>query len=251
MSEHVSATLAHHGVTMRVQGVRAFEHQNGRVVAVHTDSTGFPADMVILAMGVRPSTTLAQAAGIALGATGAIAVDDHQRTNIEGIYAGGDVAEALHLVTGESAYVPLGTTANKQGRVAGANIAGGDAAFHGIVGTAVVKVFDIDAARTGLTEAEARERGYNVRTTTVKTNSSAHYIPCGGPLHVKLVYESTGTLLGAQMVGSGAAKRIDVAATALHHGLTVGDVQRLDLSYAPPYAPVWDALLVAANVANP
>ncbi len=249
MSEHVSAELARHGVRLHVEGVQAFERQGPRVTAVLTEGEGFPADMVLLAMGVRPNTALAQAAGIALGPTGAVAVDDHQRTNVEGVYAGGDVAEALDLVTGEPAYVPLGTTANKQGRVAGENIAGGDAAFAGIVGTAVVKLFDLDAARTGLTEAQARQRGYDVRTTTVKASSNAHYMPGGGPLHVKLVYEASGRLLGAQMVGHAAAKRIDVAAAALHARWGVADLQKLDLSYAPPYAPVWDALLVAANVA--
>jgi NADPH-dependent 2,4-dienoyl-CoA reductase/sulfur reductase-like enzyme len=217
---------------------------------VHTDRASYPADLVILAVGVRPNSALPQAAGIACGPTGAVAVDDHQRTNVEGIYAGGDVAEAFHQVTGEPAYIPLGTTANKQGRVAGENIAGGDAAFHGIVGTTVVKVFDVDAARTGLTEVEARQRHDDARATRIKTHSRAHYMPGRGPLEVKLVYKSDGRLLGAQMVGHGAAKRIDVVAAALPHQLTVADLQRLDLSYAPPFAPVWDALLVAANVAH-
>jgi NADPH-dependent 2,4-dienoyl-CoA reductase/sulfur reductase-like enzyme len=160
------------------------------------------------------------------------------------------VAEALDLVTNEPAYVPLGTTANKQGRVAGENMAGGDAVFPGIVGTTVVKVFDIDAARAGLTEAQAHEGGYDVRATTIKASSNAHYMPGGGPLHVKLVYEANGRLLGAQMVGHAAAKRIDVVAAALYDRWTIDDLNRLDLSYAPPFAPVWDALLVAANVAK-
>ena len=250
MSEHVSAELARHEIALHVKGVKAFERRDGRVVAVQVEDGSFPVDMVVLAMGARPNTALAQAAGIALGPTGAVAVDDHQRTNVEGIYAGGDVAEALHLVTGEPAYIPLGTTANKQGRVAGENIAGGDATFRGIVGTTVVKVFDLDAARTGLTEAEASERGYDVRSTTIKALSAAHYMPSSGPLYVKLVYEAGGRLLGAQMVGTGAAKRIDVVAAALYDGWTVDDLRGLDLSYAPPYAPVWDALLVAANVAQ-
>ena len=114
----------------------------------------------------------------------------------------------MHLVTGEPAYIPLGTTANKQGRVAGENITGGDAAFHGIVGTTVVKVFDVDAARTGLTEAEAHQRHDDVRATTGKAHSRAHFMPEHGPLNVKLVYKSDGRLLGAQMVGPGAAKRM-------------------------------------------
>jgi NADPH-dependent 2,4-dienoyl-CoA reductase/sulfur reductase-like enzyme len=250
MSRHVAAELARHDVVLHEHAVQAFERQNGRVVAVHCKEASFPADLVILAVGVRPNTGLAQAAGITLGPTGAIAVDEHQCTNIAGIYAGGDVAEALDLVTRDPAYVPLGTTANKQGRVAGENIAGGDAVFCGIVGTSVVKVFDVGAARAGLTEAQARERGLDVRAIEVKAHSLAHYMPGGGPLHVKLVYEANGRLLGAQMVGSGAAKRIDVVAAALYDGWTIEDLGRLDLSYAPPYAPVWDGLLIAANVAN-
>jgi NADPH-dependent 2,4-dienoyl-CoA reductase/sulfur reductase-like enzyme len=250
MAEHVAAELARHDVVLHIEGVASFERRNGRIAAIHTPDTRFPADMVILAMGVRPNVALAQAAGIALGPTGAVAVDDHQRTNVEGIFAGGDVAEALDLVTNEPAYVPLGTTANKQGRVAGENMAGGDAVFPGIVGTTVVKVFDIDAARAGLTEAQAHEGGYDVRATTIKASSNAHYMPGGGPLHVKLVYEANGRLLGAQMVGHAAAKRIDVVAAALYDRWTIDDLNRLDLSYAPPFAPVWDALLVAANVAK-
>lgn len=250
MVEHVSAELDQHSVALHVQSVRAIECQNGRAVAAHTDDATFPADLFILAAGVRPNTGLAQATGIALGPTGAIKVDDHQRTNVENIYSGGDVAEALDLVTGKSTYVPLGTTANKQGRVAGENIAGGNAAFAGIVGTAVVKVFDLDVARTGLTEAQAQDQGYDVRTTVIKCGSVAHYMPGGGPLHVKLVYEANGRLLGAQMVGSAAAKRIDVVAAALYGCWKIDDLRRLDLSYAPPFAPVWDALLIAANVAQ-
>ena len=122
--------------------------------------------------------------------------------------------------------------------------------FQGIVGTSVVKVFGIDVARTGLTEAQARERGYEVRTTEIKAGSAAHYMPGRRPLHVKLVYEEEGRLLGAQMVGTAAAKRIDVVAAALYDHWTVSDLSQLDLSYAPPFAPVWDALLVAANVAR-
>ncbi|NIO40498.1 MAG: hypothetical protein GTO41_10105 [Burkholderiales bacterium] len=156
----------------------------------------------------------------------------------------------MNLVTGEPAYVPLGTTANKQGRVAGENIAGGDAIFPGIVGTTVVKVFDVAASRSGLTEAEARERGYDFDTTTIKCRSQAHYMPGSDRMHVKLVHEKNGRLLGAQMVGPGAAKRIDVVAAALYDRWTISDLSDLDLSYAPPYAPVWDALLIAANVAK-
>ncbi len=212
----------------------------------------FSAEMVIFSVGVKPSVALARAAGIALGPTGAVAVDDHQRTSVPGIWAAGDVAEAHHLVTGQPAYVPLGTTANKQGRVAGTNAAGGDAVFGGIVGTNAVKVFDLQAAQTGLSERQARAAGYAVATVDVTANARAHYMPEHPPIHVKLVYEGdTRRLLGAQMVGvEGVAKRIDVIAVALHAGWTVDDLATLDLSYAPPFAPVWDPILVAANQAS-
>jgi NADPH-dependent 2,4-dienoyl-CoA reductase/sulfur reductase-like enzyme len=250
MAAHVSEKLSERGIELYVEEVKAFEAQDGQVVAVHTEEKSYPAELVILAAGVRPNTTLAQEAGIALGPTGAVAVDEYQRTNVAGIYAGGDVAEALDLVTGQPTYVPLGTTANKQGRVAGENLGGGNACFAGIVGTAVVKVFDIDAARAGLTEALAREAGYDVETTEIKSQAQAHYMPGSKPIRVKLVYERTGRLLGGQMVGFNAAKRIDVIATALYGGWGIDDLSRLDLSYAPPFAPVWDASLIAANVAQ-
>jgi NADPH-dependent 2,4-dienoyl-CoA reductase/sulfur reductase-like enzyme len=250
MSELVADKLGEHGVKLHVDRVQSFEQEEGRVVAVNTVGGSFPADLVIMATGVAPNTALAEQAGIALGPTGAVAVDDHQRTNIEGIYAGGDVAEALDLVTEQPTYVPLGTTANKQGRVAGENIAGGDAVFEGIVGTTVVKVFDVAAARAGLTETQARELGYDATSTYIKNRARAHYMPDGGIIHVKLVHENSGRLLGAQLVGPAVEKRIDVVAAALYDGWTIEDLTRLDLSYAPPFAPVWDPLLIAANVAS-
>ncbi len=240
--QEVTVLLSHR--VERIEG-------DGRVQQVIAGDQVIPAGIVLVATGVKPNVTLAEEAGIALGSTGAVAVDDHQRTNVPGIYAAGDVAEAYHRVTSRPAYVPLGTTANKQGRVAGENAAGGDARFHGIVGTAVAKIFGLEVARTGLTEGEAQRAGWDVRTTTIKHGAIAHYMPDPVPLHVKLIYQpGTGRLLGAQMIGRrGAAKRIDVIAAALHAGWTVEELSRLDLSYAPPYAPVWDPILVAANVA--
>lgn len=248
----IQEELVRQGVDLRLEHkVEGFEGTD-RVRAVIAGGENFPADVVLLAIGVRPNVALARDAGLALGPTGAVAVDDHQRTNLPGIFAAGDVAEAKHLVTGKPAYVPLGTTANKQGRVAGTNAAGGDARFYGIVGTAVVKVFNLEVARTGLSEAEARREGFAVQTTKIQHHAIGHYMPNPTPLHVKLVYEAeTGRLLGAQMIGQqGAAKRIDVLAAALHGGWMVEDLSRLDLSYAPSYAPVWDPILVAANVAR-
>jgi len=210
-----------------------------------------PCDVALLGIGVRPEVTLARAAGVALGATGAIVTDSHMRTNLPGVYAAGDNAETFHLVTGEPAYIPLGSTANKQGRVAGTNSAGGEATFGGVVGTMVVRVFDLAVARTGLTAAQAQVLGYTVRAPMIKAMDASHYFPGAADMYVKLVVdEGTGRLLGGQIAGRrGVAKRIDVLATALYHRLTVADLQRLDLSYAPPFAPVWDPILVAANVA--
>ncbi len=241
--QHVNLYLEH--------PVEGFEGKS-RVQQVIAGGVAFPADIVIFSVGVRPNVTLAKEAGIALGPTGAVAVDDHQRTNVPNVWAAGDVAEAYHLVTGKPAYIPLGTTANKQGRVAGTNAAGGDATFPGIVGTSVAKVFDLQVARTGLSERQAREAGFDVTSITIKSSSRAHYMPGHKPIHVKLVFEKEShRLLGAQMVGAeGVAKRIDVLAAALHAGWTTYDLAKLDLSYAPPFAPVWDPILIAANVAN-
>lgn len=252
LAGHVQAELTRQGVEVRLgQTVEGFDGDE-RVREVVADGQRIPAEIVILGVGVRPNVELARAAGVALGPTGAIAVDDRQRTNLPDVWAAGDVAEAYHRVTGKPAWMPLGTTANKQGRVAGANIAGGDARFAGIVGTTVVKVFDLEAASSGLSEARARAEGYTVQSVSATSSSRAHYMPGHQPIHVKLVYESgTRRLLGGQMVGrEGVAKRIDVIATALHQGMTVDELADLDLSYAPPFAPVWDPVLVAANLAR-
>ena len=246
----VEEELTRQGVEV-VQGKPTGFEGRRRVEAVVTEDNRYPCDVALLSVGVRPEVALAQAAGVALGATGAIATDSHMRTNLPGVYAAGDCAETFHLVTGAPAYIPLGSTANKQGRVAGTNAAGGEATFGGVVGTMVVRAFDLVVARTGLTAAQAQDLGYTVRAPMIKAMDASHYFPGAAPMHVKLVVdEETGRLLGGQIAGRrGVAKRIDVLATALHHWLTVTDLRRLDLSYAPPFAPVWDPILVAANVA--
>jgi len=210
------------------------------------------ADMVILGMGGRPNAALASTAGIALGATGAVAVDPQQRTNIPGIWAAGAVAEAYHRLLDKPVYMPTAPVANKQGRVAGTNAAGGQAAFRGVYGTSVVKVFDLTVAQTGLTEKQAAQAGYTANSATITSSSRAAYMPGNAPVHVKLVYEAgSQRLLGAQMVGDASvAKRIDVIATALQAGWDIAELSELDLSYSPPYAPVWDPLLTAANIAD-
>jgi NADPH-dependent 2,4-dienoyl-CoA reductase/sulfur reductase-like enzyme/rhodanese-related sulfurtransferase len=220
---------------------------------VRTDKGGIPADMVILAIGVRPNASLAQRAGLAIGErTGAIQVDDHLRTSDPDIYAAGDCVECIDRMTGQPCYVPLGSTANKQGRVVAVNICGGDDEFPGVLGSSICKVFDYCVGRTGLTERAAIALGYDVITAMVPGADRAHYMPKSKTLLMKIVADhKTGKLLGVQVTGPGeGAKRIDVAATAITAGMTLDQLAHLDLSYAPPYASAMDNLITAANVAR-
>lgn len=233
-------------------GVAAIETRDGRACAVHTASgRELPADLVVLGLGVRPNVALAADAGIPLGASGGIAVDLRMRTQVEGVYAAGDCVESWHRLSGQRMVVALGTHANKQGRVAGINIGGGYATFPGVIGTAVTKVCDLEAGRTGLSEKEAREAGFDFVTASVDSTTKAGYFPGARPMRVKMIAERrTGRLLGAQIVGrEGAVKRIDVLATAIWNEMAVVDILSLDLSYAPPFSPVWDPVLIAARKA--
>jgi len=172
------------------------------------------------------------------------------RTSLPGVFAAGDAVALPHLVLGRPAWIPLGPAANKTGRVAGTVAAGGTASFRGVVGTAVVKVFDLEVARTGLGLAEAQAAGLDAVATDEVSRSRAKYYPGSSPVHIRLVHTRDGRLLGGQLAGrEGAAKRVDVLATALHAGFSVDDLAALDLSYAPPFAPVYDPVLAAANKA--
>jgi len=247
----INEELARHGVdvSMCESVVEACGGADGRVAEVQTSQGPIPADVVLVATGVRPSTALAEAAGIDLGVNGAIAVDDHQRTSAPDVFAAGDCAEHWHRLLRRPTWIPLGTTANKQGRIAGRNAAGGDETFAGIVGTAVVRVFDLEVGRTGLTEREAAAAGLSCMVTSLDSTDYAGYLPGARALTVKLVTEQgTGRLLGGQAVGyGGVAKRIDVLATALYADMTVDELTRLDLAYAPPFNSVWDPIQVAAT----
>jgi len=227
---------------------------NGRLAVreVVLEYGAIPADIVILGLGGKPNTALASVAGINLGKTGAIAVDPQQRTNISGIWAAGAVAEAFHRILNRPVYLPTATVANKQGRIAGANAAGGQATFPGVFGTSAIKVFDVTVAQTGLTEKQATKTGYQVNTATITSTARAAYMPNTSPVYVKLVYDSnTQRLLGAQMVGDNSvAKRIDTISAALQAGWSIKDLVELDMSYSPPYSPVWDPILIAANAAE-
>ncbi len=249
----VSDALAKVGVKLfREESLKAFDISNGRLRAVVTDRRTLPADIVILGMGVRPNTDLAAKAGIPLGVRSAIRVNDRMQTAVEGIWAAGDCVESFHLVSRRPVHIALGTIANKQGRVAGINLGGGYATFPGVVGTAVSKICEWEVARTGLQEREIKAIGLEFVTSRIESTTRANYYPDAGPITVKALAEKgSGRLLGGQIVGiEGAAKRIDIFATALHAGFTVGEMINLDLSYAPPFSHVWDPVQIAARQAD-
>ena len=230
----------------RLEAVDKDSSPAGCLTAV-VDGEEIPADLVVIAVGVRPATDLLIQAGATHLPDGSVVVDAEMRTSLPDVFAAGDAVALPHLVLGRPAWVPLGPAANKTGRVAGTVAAGGAASFRGVVGTAVVKVFDLEVARTGLGLAEAQAAGLDAVATDEVSRSRAKYYPGSSPLHVRLVHTRQGRLLGGQLAGrEGAAKRVDVLATALHAGFTVDDLAELDLSYAPPFAPVYDPVLAAA-----
>jgi len=220
---------------------------------VHAGGETFPADHVVVATGVKPEVGIAKAAGLEIGEWGGLLVDDHQRCRgADGVYAAGDCVESWHRLLERPINVQLGTHANKQGRVAGINATGGDAAFPGVIGTAVSRICALEIARTGLTEKEVAEMtDFDVVAVTIEATTRAGYFPGSGPIWVKLVAErGSGRLLGGQIVGvEGAAKRADVLAVAIWAGMSVHELEQIDLGYAPPVAPVYDPLLVAAGAA--
>lgn len=251
LARRIEDELRSHGVTLRLgEFVNSLELRDADTVhAVATDRSSWDADLVILAVGAVPNVELAVSGGVATDETGAIATDAAMHTNLENIWAAGDCVSSLHLVSERKVWLPLGPAANKQGRVAGASIAGGQARFGGVVGTNLVKVFDLHIGRTGLSEIEAAEHGFAAITETITADDLAHYYPGSEKTSVKLVADRvSGRLLGGQVVGrSGVAGRINVIAAALHARMDLDQFAGLDLGYAPPFAPVWDPLLIAGN----
>jgi NADPH-dependent 2,4-dienoyl-CoA reductase/sulfur reductase-like enzyme len=229
-----------HGVDLRC-GVEVRTIEPGRVA-------DFPADLVIVSAGFKPNVELAAEAGIEIGRTGAIRTDDRMETSLRGVFAAGDCAEVTHLVTGRPTWIPLGTTANKAGRVAGSNAAGGRERFPGIAGTAIVSVFGMAFASTGLSVSEARTASFSPVSARIEALSRPGYFQ-GTKTTVELIADrATRRLLGATVIGEqDAAGRINVVATALQSRLRVDEFEQLDLAYSPPFATVWDPLLVAAQ----
>ena len=235
-------------LSTEVEGVEAAggDAPGGTVVA---GGESFPADVVILGLGVRPNSALLGAAGVELGVRDAVRVDRRQRTSADGVFAAGDCCESFHVIAREPVHIPLGTVANKQGRVAGINLAGDYASFPGVLGTAVSRMCRTEVGRTGLSEREAEQYGFGYVAATVHATSRAGYFPDAERITVKALAERvTRRVIGAQVVGrEGAAKRIDVLATAMWAGMTVDDVVELDLGYAPPFGPVWDPVHLVAR----
>lgn len=250
MARLVEQHMESHGVKVLTNTkVEAIEG-DGAVKGVQTSGGRITADMVVLAIGVRPNVTLAEAAGLDIGSRGAIKVNERMQTSDLDIYAAGDCVECTDLMTGKTCFVPLGSTANKQGRVAAVNLCGGEDRFPGVLGSTVCKVFDFCVARTGLGESAAQEEGHDVVAGWAPAPDKAHFMPEAKLLILKLVADrKTRKLLGAQAVGPGAGdKRMDVVAMGLTAGMTVDQLANADLCYAPPFSPAMDNIITAANV---
>ncbi|QEK13362.1 dehydrogenase [Crassaminicella thermophila] len=243
---------------MKEQGVNIYTGEkvlslvgDEKVTKVVTDKREIEADLVIMSVGVRPNTQLAKEIGIEIGVTGAIKVNEHMETNIKGIYAVGDCAENINLITGKPAWYPMGSTANKMGRIAAINMANEEKdGLKGVLGTTVVKLFKLNAGKTGLSERDAKKAGFEVETALVPANDKAHYYPGYREIITKLIVDkNTHKVLGAQVIGEGVIdKPIDIIATAITFGAKVEDLQKIDLAYAPPFSMAMSSTIVAASV---
>jgi NADPH-dependent 2,4-dienoyl-CoA reductase/sulfur reductase-like enzyme len=250
MSTLIEHELSRHGVEL-YKDIGEVELEGGdRVTHVSTDMGRYEVDAVLIAIGVRPNVELARQAGVKLGTTGAIKTDDHMRTSVPNIYAGGDNTQGYSPVTGSPCYFPLGDTANKMGKVAGENIAGGDATYGGCLGSAIVKIFDLTCARTGLNTYHAGVIGIDILASTSHHYDRASYCPQRNEITTKLLTDIDGKIVGGQMIGTGGVSgRIDVIATAIYNRMRPHDLYKVDFCYSPPFSPVWDPLLIAARVA--
>jgi NADPH-dependent 2,4-dienoyl-CoA reductase/sulfur reductase-like enzyme/rhodanese-related sulfurtransferase len=250
----IAAKLEEHGVRvitgLGLKAIRAAEGNRAEGAAELSDGSLVDAGVVLLSIGVRPELGLAKAAGLAIGSSGGLEVDEELKTSDPDIYAAGDMVEVLHKVSGRRVRVPLAGPANRQGRIAASNALGMHIKYHGALGTSVFKAFDGVAASTGLSEKAAREAGFDVGAAVVYKDNHASYYPGGRELVLKLVYDrKSSRLLGAEAFGSeGVEKRIDVLATALHGKMTLDDIAELDLAYAPPFSSANDPVNVAAFV---
>jgi NADPH-dependent 2,4-dienoyl-CoA reductase/sulfur reductase-like enzyme/rhodanese-related sulfurtransferase len=232
------------------EGIKALRGKDGKVTHVQTISRVIEADAVLMSLGIHPQVELAKLAGLKIGETGAIWVNEKMETSAKGVYAAGDCAETTHLVTGKRVWIPLGSTANKQGRVVGTNVCGGNAFFPGVMGTTVFKAFEFNVAKTGLSMREAEKEGFYPIQAIVRGFDRAHYYPGRKESTLKVTADKeTGRILGGQAIGEGPSdKFIDILAMALHGKMTCRELASVDLAYAPPYSPVLSPIIVASNV---
>jgi len=251
LGEIIKQELRSHGVAVVNNVAIETIEQQGTKLLVKGEGFETKTDMVLVAVGVKPSTTLAQTANVATGIKGAIKANSRMETNIPGIYAAGDCVETWHRLLNQYTYLPLGTTAHKQGRVAGENTVGGNREFAGSLGTQVVKVFELAIARTGLRDSEAAEVGFEPVTLETEIWDHKAYYPGAQKLHIRITGDRrTQRLLGAQIVGhyqAEVAKRIDIFATALFHNMKIEELNDLDLSYTPPLSSPWDPVQMSAQ----
>ena len=248
MAAFIHAEMRKHGVKLALgRMVKGFEEKDGGVEVLLENATPLHTDLVVLAIGVSPESSLAKEAGLALGLKGSILVNDRMETSVPDIYAVGDAVQVKHYVTGEDSLIALAGPANKQGRIAADNICGGDSRYPGSQGSSVLKVFDLTAASTGINETNARKSGLDADAVILSPMSHAGYYPGGKVMTMKVVFEKgTYRLLGAQIVGyEGVDKRIDVLATAIHAGMKATRLKDLDLAYAPPYSSAKDPVNMA------
>ena len=251
MSEIVRQHVSQKGVTLYLsEGLKSVEQREKHGLVVTDKARNIPADLVLAAVGVRPDINLAKDAGLEIGATGGIKVNEYMQTSDPDIFAAGDCIETINLITGKPVLTPMGSAANKQGRAAGANALGRSIVVKGFTGTAIVKVFDLTVAKTGLSEREALAENFNPLVTYIHPGHHAGYYPGSKPLHIKVIADrEEGRLLGAQVIGhEGVDKRIDVMATAIYNRMRQDDLLHLDLAYAPPYSAARDPVVIAGAV---
>lgn len=250
MADLIAEYMKESGVKLYLnEKLDRFESENGMVTSVITDQREEEADLVILGMGVKPNAELTKGTSIETGVKGAIKVNKKLQTSVPGIWAAGDCAESFHLVKKDQTWIALGTVANKHGLVAGINLSGGDIEFPGVCGTAITKFQDLEISRTGLSEKELEESDIKYIIAKIESRTRSGYYPGSDKITVKLISdEKSGKILGGQIVGfAGAAKRIDTVVTAITAGMTAQNIVDLDLSYAPPFSPVWDPVQTAAR----
>ena len=249
ISEIAEKTLKNHAVELLLDEELEIIKGTETVTGIKTSKGEYDADMVILSIGVRPSTDFLKGSGIDLAKNGAVIIDREMRTSVSDIYSAGDCAEVYHMVKEENSYIPLGTTANKCGKIVGNNLSGQHQKFIGALGSAAIKIMDMEMARTGIGESEAKAMKLDYDTVFVKDYNHPPYYPNREALYIKLIYEKrTHRILGAQIAGKqGAVLRVDMFAIAIQAKMTAEDIGMADLCYAPPFSGVWDAVNIAAN----